>query len=49
LIVSGGGLMAARTNRGGALAGSHGYLDTLMVRTEAGAMIDKSPEAMAAV
>ena len=49
LVVAGCRLMAARTNHGGALARSHRDLDTLFVRTEPGVLVDKSPEAVAAV
>src|SRR5262249_54313817 len=49
LIVAGRRLMAARADRGRALARPHGDFDALVVRTEPGAMIDKSPKAMAAV
>jgi hypothetical protein len=45
----GRGLMAARTDRGGPLARPHEHLDALMVGTEANPMIDKPPEAVAAV
>jgi len=49
LIVAGSRLMAARADRGRTLARPHGNFDALVVRTECGAMIDKSSEAMAAV
>ena len=49
LIVAGRRLMAARADRRRALARPHGDFDALVVRTEPGAMIDKSPKAMAAV
>jgi hypothetical protein len=43
LIVSGGGLMAARTDRGGTLSRPHGNFDTFLVPTEAGVLVDKNP------
>ncbi len=49
LIVAASRMMAARTDRGRPLARPHQHLDTLAVRTEAGAMIYKSPEPMTAV
>src|SRR5262249_34096623 len=49
LIVTRRRLMAARADRSGTLAGSHPYLDTLLVRTEPVVMIDKPPKAWAAV
>jgi hypothetical protein len=49
LVVTGGRLMAARTDRGRAFARPHRYFDTLVIRTEPGALIDKSAETMAAV
>ena len=49
LIVAGRRLMAARADGGRTLARPHGHFDALVVRTECGAMIDKSPEAVAAV
>jgi len=42
-------LMAARTDRGGALARPHRDLDTGFVGAEPGAPVDKSLEAAAAV
>jgi hypothetical protein len=49
LVVASRGLMAARADSGRALARSHGDLDTPMVRTEDGTMINKSAEAMTAI
>jgi hypothetical protein len=49
LVVPGRGLMTARTDRGGTLAWPYKDLDALVVGTEACPMIDKSPEAVAAV
>src|SRR5205085_7659977 len=45
LVVAGCRMMAARTDRGGALARPHRDLDTLLVWTEAGVLVDKSREA----
>lgn len=42
-IVSGGRPTAARTNRGGALAGPHGNFDPLMVQAEPGVVIKQIP------
>src|SRR5689334_1141991 len=41
LVVTGRRLMAARTDRGRTLARSHGDLDTLLVWTEPGVLVDK--------
>jgi hypothetical protein len=49
LIVAARWLMAARADRGRTLEWQHGHLDALVVRAECGAMIDKSPKAMAPV
>src|SRR5260221_168007 len=49
LIVTGRGLVAARANRGRTFARPHRDLDTLVVLTESGVLIDKSPEVVAAV
>ena len=49
LIVAGRRLMAARTDRRRTLARPHGDLDALVVGTEAGVLINESPETMAAV
>src|SRR5690349_23976476 len=49
LIVAGSRLMAARADRRRAFARPHAHVDTLVVPTEPGAMINKSPEMMAAI
>src|SRR5215470_4826662 len=49
LIVAWSRLMAARTDRGRTPARPNPYLDTLVVRGEPGAMINKPPEVVAAV
>ena len=49
LVVAGRRLMAARADRGRTLARPHGDFDALVVGTETGVLVDKSPEAMAAV
>jgi hypothetical protein len=49
LIVSGGGLMAARTDRRRALAGTHDDLDALMIETEAGLRVNESRKTVTAV
>jgi hypothetical protein len=41
--------MAARTDCGRTLAWSYGHFDALPVGTEAGVLVDRAPEAMAAV
>jgi len=41
--------MAARTDCGRTLARSHGDFDALLVGTEVGVLVDKTPETMAAV
>src|SRR5258706_13616267 len=41
--------MAARADRGRTLSRPHRHLDTLLVRTEPGVLVDKSLEAVAAV
>jgi hypothetical protein len=48
-IISGRGLMTARTNGFGTHAGTHDYLDALTIGTEAGLAIDESPETVAAI
>jgi hypothetical protein len=48
-VVTGRGLMAARTDRGGPLARPHEDLDTLAVGGETGSIVDKTPKAVAAV
>jgi len=40
---------AARTNRLGALARTHGDLNALVIGTEAGVVVDKSAEAVASI
>jgi hypothetical protein len=49
LIVSGSGLLAARTNRVGALARTHGDFNGLVIGTEAGLLVNKSREAVAPI
>jgi len=49
LVVTGRGLMAARTDCSGPLAGPHEDLDALAVGTEASPTVDKPSEVMAAV
>ena len=49
LVVTGRRQMAARADCGRTLSRSHGYFDALFVRTEVGALVDKTPETMAAV
>src|SRR5262249_11000874 len=49
LVVTRGRLMAARTDGGRAPARPYRYFDTLVVQTEAGVLIDKSPEVVAAI
>ena len=49
LIVSGSGLMAARTDRRRPLARPHSDLDAFVVGTEAGILVNETPEMMAAV
>src|SRR3954454_18430603 len=46
LIVSGGGLMAARTNRLGTLAWPHGDFNALVIGAEASLLINESPKAV---
>ncbi len=41
--------MAARADCGQTIARSYGHFDALPVGTEAGFLVDKTPEAMAAV
>jgi hypothetical protein len=40
---------AARTDAGGTLTRPHGDFDTFLVHTEAGVLVDKTPEMVAAV
>ena len=49
LIVSGGGLMAARTNRRRTLARTHGDLNTLVIGTEAGLLVNESRKTVTAI
>jgi hypothetical protein len=49
LVVSGRRQMAARTDGGGTLARSYTDLDAGVVGFEAGAVVNKSPEVVAAV
>jgi hypothetical protein len=49
LVVTGRRQVAARADCGRAFARSYGYLYALLVGTEAGVLVDKTPEAMAAV
>jgi hypothetical protein len=49
LIVSGSGLMAARTNRFGSLARTHRDFDTSVIRTEASLLVNESRKAMAPI
>ena len=48
-VVTGGRPMAARTDCGRTLARPHGDFDALLVRTEAGVLINKAPKMVAAV
>src|ERR1700686_4317900 len=49
LIVSGGRLMAARTNRRRTFARTHRNLNTLMIGAESGMLVDKPRKAVTAV
>jgi hypothetical protein len=49
LIVSGGGLMAARTDGLGALARTHGDFNALVIGTEAGLLVNESWKAVAPI
>ena len=49
LIVTARQLMAARADRGRAFAWPHGHLDTLLVRAEAGVLVDEPSEPVTAV
>jgi hypothetical protein len=49
LVVAGRRQMAARADCGRTLARSHGDFDALLVGTEVGVLVDKTPETMAAV
>jgi len=49
LIITGRRLMATGTNRRRTFARTHGDFDALVIRTEAGLLINKAPEMMTAV
>jgi len=49
LIVSGGGLVAARTNRFGTLARTHGDFNALVIGTEVGLLVNESRKAVAPI
>ncbi len=49
LVVTGRRQMAARADCGRTLSGSHGDFDALLVGTEVGVLVDKTPEMVAAV
>jgi len=49
LIVSGAGLVAARTNRLGALARTHGDFNALVIGTEAGLLVNESRKTVAPI
>src|ERR1017187_9367105 len=49
LVVTGRRKKAARAGRGPTLARSYGHFDALLVGTEVGVLVDKTPETMAAV
>jgi hypothetical protein len=49
LVVSRSGLMATRTDRPRAFACTHGNLDALVVRTEAGVVVDESRKMVATI
>ena len=49
LIITGGGLMAARTDRPRTCARTHGNLNTLTIGTEAGLLVNESRKAVTAV
>jgi hypothetical protein len=49
LIVSARGLMATRTNRRRTLARTHGDLNTFVIGTEAGLMVNKSGKTVTAI
>jgi hypothetical protein len=49
LIVSGGGLMAARTDGLGAVARTHGDFNALVIGTEAGLLVNESRKAVAPI
>jgi hypothetical protein len=49
LVVTGRRQMAPRADCGRTLARSYGHFDALLVGTEVGLLVDKTPETMAAV
>jgi uncharacterized protein YlxW (UPF0749 family) len=49
LVVTGSGLVATRTHRFCALAGTHGDLDTLVIGAEMGRVINESWKTMATI
>jgi hypothetical protein len=49
LIVAGSPLVAARADGGRTLARSYDHFDALLIGTESGVLVDKTPEAVAAV
>jgi hypothetical protein len=49
LVVTGRQQVVARANGGRTLARSYGNFDALLVGTEVGVLVDKTPETMAAV
>jgi hypothetical protein len=49
LAVAGRRQMASRADCGRTLARSYGHLNALLVGTEVGVLVDKTPETMAAV
>ena len=49
LIVAWSRLMATRTDRGRTPARPHRYLDTTIIRAEAGIFVNETPEVMAAI
>jgi len=49
LVIARRQLVAARAKRHGALARTHGDLDALVIRTEAGLLVNESSKAVAAV
>ena len=49
LIVTGRRQMAGRANYGRTLARPYGHFEALLVGTEVGVLVDKTPETMAAV
>src|ERR1035438_5413789 len=49
VVITGGRLMAARTDRSRTFARTHGNLNTLMIGTEAGLLVNESRKAVTAV